>query len=75
MTKSVICVGLHKERTSSLDDPVLGFGIPLLILELPALLTVVSQLGEMLDIVWESNHFFCGEDGMCAETKIQGQYI
>lgn len=60
MIKSLICAGLHKERTSSLDDLVLGFGIPLLILELPALLTVVSQLGEMLDIVWEANHFFCG---------------
>lgn len=70
MTMSLICVGLHKERSSSLGDPVLGFGIPLLIHEHPALLTVVSHPGEILDIVWEANDFFCGEDGMCAETKI-----
>lgn len=61
MTKYLICVGLHKERTSCLDDPVLGFGIPLLIPEHSVLLTVVTYPGEMLDIVCEANHYFCGD--------------
>lgn len=46
VTKSLISVWLHHERAGSQDEPVHLFGVPLLIVQDPALLTVVSHPGE-----------------------------